>query len=72
MNYLSKGKRIGIPKTGNKDIGIEFVIEKCAMLIMKSGKWLMTERIEKSEGRRKGKSEILGNIGSRDAKNETK
>ena len=28
------------------DIGMEFGIEKCAMLIMKSGKWQMKEGIE--------------------------
>ena len=28
------------------DIGMEFAIEKCAMLIMKSRKWHMTEKIE--------------------------
>ena len=28
------------------DIGMEFGIEKCAMLITKSRKWQMTERIE--------------------------
>ena len=30
----------------SQDIGMEFGIEKCAMLVMKSGKRLMTEEIE--------------------------
>ena len=30
----------------NQDIGMEFGIEKCAMLVMKSGKRRITERIE--------------------------
>ena len=36
-------------KTGriySQDIGVEFCIEKCAMLVMKSGKRHMTEGIE--------------------------
>ena len=28
------------------DIGMEFGLEKCAMLVMKSGKWHVTERVE--------------------------
>ena len=30
----------------SQDIGIEFGIEKCAMLVMKSGKWHLTDRME--------------------------
>ena len=30
----------------SQDIGMEFGIEKCAMLIMKSGKWHMTDGME--------------------------
>ena len=30
----------------NQDIGMEFNIEKCSMLIMKSGKWYLTKGIE--------------------------
>ena len=30
----------------NQDIGIEFGIEKCAMIVMKSGKRHITERME--------------------------
>ena len=30
----------------NQDIGMEFGIEKCAMLLMKSGKQHMTDRME--------------------------
>ena len=29
-----------------QDIGMEFGVEKCAMLVMKSGKWHMTEGVE--------------------------
>ena len=30
----------------SQDIGMEFVIEKCAMLVMKRGKWHMTDGIK--------------------------
>ena len=30
----------------SQDIGIEFGMEKCAMLIMKSGKWHLTDGME--------------------------
>ena len=30
----------------NQDIGMEFGIEKCAMLVMKSGKWQLTDGME--------------------------
>ena len=30
----------------SQDIGMEFGIEKCTVLIMKSGKWHMTEGME--------------------------
>ena len=30
----------------SQDIGMEFGIEKCAMLVMKSGKWHMTDGME--------------------------
>ena len=46
---------------------MESDIEKCTMLIMKSGKQLMTAGIElpnKENVRRKGKLQIFGNIGS--------
>ena len=48
----------------------EFGIEKCTMLIMRSRKRYMTERIEQQNqeknqnARRKGNLQILGNIGS--------
>ena len=53
------------------NIGMEFGIEKCATLIMKSGKRHMTERIELPNQEKirtlgeKGNRQILGNIGSR-------
>ena len=52
-----------------QDIGMEFGIENCTMLIMRSGKYQMTEGIElpnseNQNARRKGKLQILGNIGS--------
>ena len=49
---------------------MEFGIEKCAMVIIKSGKRQMTKRIElpkqekNQNARRKGNLQILGNIGS--------
>ena len=54
----------------SQDIGMKFSIEKCAMLIMKSGKQHMTEEMglpnqEKNENARwKGILQILGNIES--------
>ena len=36
----------------SQDIGMEFGIEKCAMLVMKSGKWHMTEGMELSHDRK--------------------
>ena len=53
----------------SQDIEMEFGIEKCAMLIMKSGKRQMMEGIElpnqkKSESSEKRKFKVLGNIGS--------
>ena len=41
-----KWKTIGNPNTGSEDIGMEFGIEKYAILIMKSGKRQMIEGIE--------------------------
>ena len=32
----------------SQDIGMEFGIEKCAMLVMKSGKWHITDGVELS------------------------
>ena len=56
----------------SQDIGIEFGIEKCSMLIMNSRKRQMMEEIElpnKKNGenqnaRKKGNLQALGNIGS--------
>ena len=54
----------------SQDIGMEFGREKCAMLVMKSGKRYMTERMElpnqekiKTLGEN-GNRQILGYIGS--------
>ena len=44
-----------------QDIGMEFGIEKCAMLIMKSGRWQMTEGIEVSN---EDKIRMLGEKGN--------
>ena len=57
-------------KIYSQDIGMEFGIEKCAMLKMKNGKQHMTEGIKlPKQGKnqnvqRKGKLQVLGNIGS--------
>ena len=52
----------------SQDIGMEFGIEKFAMLIMKSRNQQKTERIELptkyQNARKKGNLQILGNIGS--------
>ena len=54
----------------SEDIGMEFGIEKCAMLIMKSGKRQMTEGLElpnqekNQNAWREGILNILGNIRS--------
>ena len=37
-NFLPKTKKIGNPNINCQEIGMEFGIEKCAMLVMKSGK----------------------------------
>ena len=39
----------------SEDIGMEFGIEKCVMLIMKRGKWYMTEGIELPNQEKKSK-----------------
>ena len=50
--FAKKWKRTGNSNTrsqSNKysqDIGMEFGIEKCAMLVMKSGKWHLTNGME--------------------------
>ena len=50
IKLLSKKKKLEILMQAmsiySQDIGTEFVIEKCAMLIMKSGKRQITEGIE--------------------------
>ena len=53
----------------SSDMGLEFDIETCAMLIMRKGKRHMTKRIElsnqkKSEFSEKGNLKILGNTWS--------
>ena len=48
------------------DIGMEFGIEKCAMLVMKSGKWHMTDGMKlpnHNKIRTLGENEILGYLG---------
>ena len=48
-NYLQKMKKTGNFNTfriHSQDIGMEFGIEKCAMLVMKSGKRHLTDRME--------------------------
>ena len=53
----------------SQDIGMEFGIEKCAMLVMKSGKRHVTGGMEllnqenNQNARRKGKLQILGHLG---------
>ena len=39
-------KKIGNPNIYSEDIRMEFGMKKYAMLIMKSGKWQITEEIE--------------------------
>ena len=51
INYLEKWKRtletlIHAVRIYSQDIGMEFGIEKCAMLVMKSGKRYLTEVLE--------------------------
>ena len=53
----------------SQNVGMKFVIEKCSMQIMKSGKRQKTEGIElinqeKSERSEKRKLEVLANIGN--------
>ena len=53
----------------SQDIGMEFGIEKCAMLVMKSRKWhdrrnQTTKSRKNQNAKRKGNEQILGNIGS--------
>ena len=56
-------------RTYSQDIGMEFSIEKCTIIIMRSGKRQMTEGIEQSRQeknqntQRKGNLQFLGNIG---------
>ena len=49
-NYLQKGKELGtlihIVRIYSQDKGMEFGIEKCALLVMKSGKRHLTDGIE--------------------------
>ena len=54
----------------SQDIGMEFGIEKCAMLVMKSGKQHLTDGMEQSNQNKtrtlgeKGNLQILGDTGS--------
>ena len=50
-NYLQKNEKeletlIHIVRIYSQDIGMEFGIEKCALLVMKSGKQHLTDGIE--------------------------
>ena len=50
-NYFSKNEKeletlIHAVKIYSQDTGMEFGIEKCAILVMKSGKWHMTDGTE--------------------------
>ena len=58
--FESQIKAVGIYR---QDIGMEFGIEKCAMIIMRSGKLLMTEGIElpnqEKKNQKKKKTECL-------------
>ena len=57
LNYLQKNEEeletlIHAVRIYNQDIGMEFGIEKCAMLVMKSGKrwnYQITTKLERSE-----------------------
>ena len=57
-------------KIYTQDVGMEFGIEKCAMIVMKSGKRKNDGRNRTTKSRknliiwRKGNLQILGNIGS--------
>ena len=51
LNYLQKNEKelqtlINVVRIYSRDIGMEFGIEKCAMLVMKSGKGHMTDGME--------------------------
>ena len=51
IKYFAKNEKeletlIHTVRIYSRDIGIEFSIEKCAMLVMKSGKWHMTDGME--------------------------
>ena len=45
QTFYQKRKRIGNPNVRiyNQDVGMEFAIDKCAILVMKSGKRHITE-----------------------------
>ena len=50
----------------SQNIGIKFSIEKCAMLVMKSGKWHLTDGLElpsQDKIRTLGNLQILGHLG---------
>ena len=49
--------RIQTMKIYSQDIGMESDREKCAMLIMKSRKWLITEGIEQPDNEKSENSE---------------
>ena len=51
----------------SQDIGMEFGIEKCVMLVIKSGKWHLTDGMElpsqDKKARRKRNLQIFGHVG---------
>ena len=54
IKFLVKNEGvIGNPNTGSEDIGMEFGIENCAILIMKSGKRQMMEGTELTNQKKK-------------------
>ena len=70
-NYFQKNEKeletlIHAVRICSQDIGMEFGIEKCAMLIMKSGKRHLTDGMElpNQDKIRKRNIQILGHLGS--------
>ena len=67
LNYLQKNEKelktlIPAVRIYSQDIEMEFGIEKCAMLVMKSGKQHMTDGMELPNNDRIRKLEKKGNL----------
>ena len=67
-NYLQKKEKeletlTHAVRIYSRDIGMEFGIEKCEMLVMKIVKRHLTDGMELPNGRRKRKLQILGHLG---------